>query len=203
MAKVIRKLWGGIEYEDDDAPPDVRSFNQFGKSAVMWLEQSHALHWAADSLKKNERSIEGGARGGFDHVIAVMLGGYAVETLLKMVIIAEHCEANGFTLDSRRAQEFVPTIHDLDKLAMKANLRINAKDRAMLADLSSYTVWAGRYPIPVYAAEYPGPAIFDGIGAERTARQQRQWDQYDALYRKLHRLAVRKTFPGSVRGARS
>jgi hypothetical protein len=197
VAKVTRKLWGGaIEYEDDDTPIDIRSFNSFGKSAVMWLEQSRALHWAAVSLKKSENSIKGGARGAFDHVIALMLGGYAVETLLKMVIIADHCDANGFALDSKC--DFLPTTHNLVKLVGKAKLRVNAKDRKTLASLSRYTVWAGRYPIPLFAADYPGPAIFDGLGVEREASHRTQWEEYDALYRKLHRLAVRKTFKGQI-----
>jgi len=199
LTKVTKKLWGGIiEYEDDDTPLDIQSFNAFGKSVVMWLEQSRALHWAADSLKKSERSIKGGGRGAYDHVIALMLGGYAVETLLKMVIIADDCDANGLTLDSKRATEFLPMIHDLQKLAAQAKLRINARDRAMLTSLSRYTVWAGRYPIPLSAADYPGPAIFDNIGVKRAAAQRGQWEQYDALYRKLHRLAVRKAFEGQA-----
>ena len=202
MAKVTKKLWGGvIEYEADDTPLDIRSFNAFGKSAVMWLEQSRALHWAADSLKKNKKATKVGSREAFDHVIALMLGGYAVETLLKMVIIADHCDDRGFTLSAKHAKEFLPTTHDLRKLAAQAKLRINAKDRTTLANLSKYTVWAGRYPIPLFAADYSGPAIFDGVGAGRTAAQLEQWKCYDALYRKLHRLAVRKTFKDqAVRG---
>jgi hypothetical protein len=44
MAKVTRKLWGGaIEYEDDDAPSDVRAFNSFGKSEALWSYQSREL----------------------------------------------------------------------------------------------------------------------------------------------------------------
>ena len=141
LAKITKKLWGGIiEYEDDDTPLDIRSFNAFGKSAVMWLEQSRALHWAADALVKGERAAKGGARGAFDNVIALMLGGYAVETLLKMVIIADHCDAQGFTLNAKHAKEFLPTTHDLRKLAAQAKLRINAKDRTTLADAAKYTV---------------------------------------------------------------
>jgi hypothetical protein len=199
LAKVLKKLWGGaIEYEDDDTPLDILSFNAFGKSAVLWLEQSRALHWAAVSLKKGDERGKTGPRAGFDHVIALMLGGYAVEALLKMVVIADHCEAHGFTLDSKSAKEFLPATHDLRKLAAQAKLRINVKDRAVLTSLSRYTVWAGRYPIPLFAADYPGPAIFDDIGAERLAAQHEQWRQYDSLYRKLHRLAVRKIFRESA-----
>lgn len=48
MAKVIRKLWGGIVgYTDDDSPLGVRAFNELGKSAVLWLEQSKELYGAS------------------------------------------------------------------------------------------------------------------------------------------------------------
>jgi len=55
LAKVVRELWGGIiKYEDDDTPYDVRFYNAFGKSALLWLEQSRALHRAAVALMRKE-----------------------------------------------------------------------------------------------------------------------------------------------------
>jgi hypothetical protein len=195
MAKILKSLWGGaITYEDDDIPFDVRQFNDFGKSAILWLEQSHALHWAAVALKDGAKSRTSTVRAATDHVIAIMLGGYAAETLLKMVIITDHCDARGFARDARHAREFLPTTHDLIKLAAMAKLRINARDRRTLGDLTKYILWAGRYPIPLSAAGYDGPKLFDGVGAERAKRHQAEWKEYDTLIQKLHRLAVRKVF---------
>jgi hypothetical protein len=115
---------------------------------------------------------------------------------LKMVIVADYCETHGFRRDSREAKEFVPPIHDLTKLVTKAKLRINKADRETLGELTSFSVWRGKYPTPLSATAYT-PAVLDAsIGRERL------WKRYDALYRKLHRLAVRKSFPEAIRAPR-
>ena len=145
MAKVVRELWGGIiKYEDDDTPYDVRFYNAFGKSALLWLEQSRALHRAAVALMKKESMWCGAMTPEVNTPIALMLGGYAVETLLKMVIIGDYCDAKGLVYDALRAKDFLPTSHNLQKLAEKAALRTSKADRELLAKLSKYPVWAGR-----------------------------------------------------------
>src|SRR5258706_14619699 len=121
LAKVSRDL-GWVSWEEDDTPMEVRHFNVAGKSAWLWLEQSRSLHFAAeavhaDSARNNPKV------GPFGFQIALMLGGFAVEAILKMVIIANYCEAHGVHGGSREAKEFVPTIHDLTKLITKAQLR--------------------------------------------------------------------------------
>jgi HEPN domain-containing protein len=191
MAKVWRDL-GWIAYEDDDTPQEIRSFNAFGKSAVMWLEQSRSLHWASDALG-NTKSAELTKSKHRHYAIALMLGALAVETLLRMVIIADYCEAHGFSGEDTEAKAFLPRTHNLAELIAKAKLRINKSDRECLTKLTPFSVWAGKYPIPLLADGYPGPALFDlrnDLG--------RLWKSYDALYRKLHRLAVRKTFKGQI-----
>jgi len=45
-----------------------------------------------------------------------MLGAYAIETLLKMVIVRAHCDEHGYTFDARRAKQFLPMNHDLLRL---------------------------------------------------------------------------------------
>jgi hypothetical protein len=129
--------------------------------------------------------------------IALMLGGYAVETLLKMVIVGDYCDANGLTYDALRAKDFLPMIHDLKELVKKARLRINKADRELLAKLSKYPVWAGRYPIPLEPTGYDGPAIFDQVGRGKTVENP-IWTGYVPLYEKLHKLAVRRTFRGQL-----
>jgi hypothetical protein len=121
LAKVVRELWDGVvRYEDEDATYEVRSFNSFGKSAILWLEQSRALHRAAVSLMRKESMWCGAMTPEVNTPIALMLGGYAVETLLKMVIIGDYCCANGLTHDALRAKDFLPTIHDLKKTRRKS-----------------------------------------------------------------------------------
>lgn len=204
MAKVVREIWGGvIRYEDDDTPYDVRSFNSFGKSAILWLEQSRTLHRAAVSLMKKESMWCAAMTPEVNAPIALMLGGYAVETLLKMVIVGDYCCANGLTYNALRADDFLPTIHDLKKLAEKAALRIRKSDYELLAKLSKYPLWAGRYPIPKKSSGYDGPAIFDLIRRGERLAENPVWTGYVPLYEKLHKLAVRKTFGGQLTPSRA
>jgi hypothetical protein len=171
--------------------------------AVLWLEQSRALHRAAVALMRKESMWCAAMTPEVNTPIALMLGGYAVETLLKMVIIDDYCDANGLTYDALRAKDFLPTIHDLKQLAKKARLRINRADRELLAKLSKYPVWAGRYPIPRESSGYDGPAIFDRIGSGKRPAENPVWTGYVPLYEKLHRLAVRKTFRGQLAPSRT
>ncbi len=193
MAKIQRKLWGGIlEYQEDDLPSDVRSFNVFGKSGFLWLETSGALHRAAMSLMEENEKPKPQITRTINAPIALMLGGYAVETLLKMVIINGYCDEHGFTLDSRKAKELFPITHDLPKLVKQAKLRVSKADRDVLAALSEFSIWAGRYPIPLGAMGYDGPAIFAYIAPGKRAMEHPMWRKYAPLYLKLHRLAVRR-----------
>jgi hypothetical protein len=184
LAKIKREIWGGIiEYAEDDTPSDIRSFNEFGKSLALWQMQSRALHAAARAvIEKSDLYAS----------IALMLAAYATETLLKTVIIYNYCRKNGPSLDSKKSGDFVPRIHDLTKLVSKSGLRTNKTDREILNELSRYSVWAGKYPIPLDSSNYDGPAL---IGQKY--QNQSLWAKYVPLYKKLDRLSVR-SFRASI-----
>jgi hypothetical protein len=165
------------------------AFNRYGTWSSIWAEQSTALNRAAMTVAK-QATI--GDRPATDTPIALMLGGYAIETLLKMVVIADHCKTNGLILDNVRA-DFVPKTHDLVRLAAKAKLRTTKSDRKLLATLSRFTVWAGRYPIPLIASGYQGPARFENRGLGPILPHP-AWADYPNLYSKLFRLALCRTF---------
>lgn len=189
MAKARRKNWdNAIEYVEHAVPSEVERFNLYGKWNSIWLDQSTALHRAAMAVAKQATT---GDRPATDTPIALMLGGYAIETLLKMVVIADRCKASGSTLDYKA--DFVPKTHDLIQLAAKAKLRTNKKDRRLLGLLSKFTVWAGRYPIPLIASGYRGPARFENRGLG-PIQPHPAWADYPALYSKLFRLALCRTF---------
>jgi hypothetical protein len=196
LAKILRTIWGGaIEYYEEDTPLDVKTFNVFGKSVHTWLWQSRGLNNAATAMIIAYAKEYPETKDPFRETIALMLGGYAIEALLKMVVIADHCDQHGWALDTKKAQEFVPTTHDLDKLAGKAKIRTNKADRQLLRHLSGYTTWAGRYPIPLFPTGYDGPAVFNGSRKEQLPPgESKIWKGYAALYAKLHKIAVRKVF---------
>ena len=146
MGKILRTALGGaVEYEDDDTPWDVRSFNQFGKATFLWLEQSRALHRAAIFLMKDNKPTH---QLFIDAPIALLLGGYALESLLKMVVIGAYLEDHGYSRASKWAKDFVPTTHDLVNLAGLAKIRTTKSDKQTLAQITQYSIWASRYPNP-------------------------------------------------------
>lgn len=199
MAKVTRKIWGGVvTYEDEDTPSDVHLFNDVGKSTALWLYQSRELYRSALYMMKVRERKRNEITDLLQAPIALMLGAYAIETLLKMVIVSAYCDEHGRTFDSRRAEQFLPRTHNLVVLVRQAKLRVNEDDRKLLHDLGEYAIWAGRYPIPLRADGYVGPALFEAV--ERppaaVAREHPTWPRFRVLYPKLFKLAVRKTFRG-------
>jgi hypothetical protein len=118
-----------------------------------------------------------------------MLGGFAVETLCKMVSVSHHHGKYGYPAKATKLKQIFSPTHDLSLLAANARIRINKEDREILRNLSRYVIWAGRYPAPLVSQDYNGPAIFrdsDTAGA--------LWDAYERLYKKMYRLAVRRAF---------
>jgi hypothetical protein len=199
LTKVIRKLWGGVlEYEDDDIDAEVRAFNDTGKSTSLWLYQSRELYRSALYLMDPRQRRWNEITHLIQAPIALMLGAYAIETLLKMVIVGAHCDKHGIHGESRRAKEFLPMSHDLVALVKAADLRVNQGDRALLVDLGRYSLWAGRYPIPLDSTGFSGPALFEAVAPApaEVARHHPTWPKFQVLYAKLFRLAVRKTFKG-------
>jgi hypothetical protein len=182
-----------VSYERDDTPSDVRLFNAAGKLPQIWLDQSRGFNSAAQTLCA-EIPAEGPEPGRviFHRQIAVMLGGFAIETILKMVLVAQHVEQHGYPGELKPTLDFIPKTHDLAKLADQAGIRISKDDRITLVELRKYVVWSGRYPTPLDAQGYRGPAIFEDAMHDRF--QKALWEKYDILYEKLFRLAALKAF---------
>ena len=195
MAKVTRRIWGGIvAYDEDDTPADIRLFNKVGKSPDLWLYQSRALYQSAIDLVEERTRKRNDVTYPLRAPIALMLGAYSIETLLKMVIVAAHCDEHGYTFDSRLAEQFLPKSHDLVALTKQAKLRVNESDRRLLRDLRKYSVWAGRYPIPLFSDGYSGPALFEAVAGATAAGEHPTWPGFKILYLKLFKAAERKTY---------
>ncbi|HEY4343246.1 MAG TPA: hypothetical protein VGN05_02785, partial [Parvibaculum sp.] len=190
MTKVPHETGWGISWDEDDAPRDVQNFNLIGKSGMFWLVQSVGLHKAAEKLMKVQ---DGEVPLIVETPIALMLGGYAIETMLKGVIVEEGDDSAVPSPAAKKAQEFLPKSHDLQRLAEKAQLPIDDSDRMTLGELTKYVLWGGRYPIPLVPNGYVLPLVFaEALGISPL------WDAYVSLYKKLHRLATPKIGRASV-----
>lgn len=76
-------------------------------------------------------------------LVHMMLAGFAVENLVKGIIVAKKlASAKSGELDKRLSK------HDLLKLCEQAGIEIqlDETEKNLLKRLSTYTVWAGRYP---------------------------------------------------------
>jgi len=88
--------------------------------------------------------------------VAYMLAGFAVEVLMKGVLVQEGSAVDlkgRFTLDS----------HDLLKLAERAALTLSDDESRLLERLQEYLTWAGRYPVPL-TSEPMRPRALPGGG---------------------------------------
>ena len=77
-----------------------------------------------------------------------MLAGLAVENLLKALIVKRmHAEnrpvTEGNVLRLERGR------HSLVALSRSAQITLSSEEREVLARLSTFVQWAGRYPVPI------------------------------------------------------
>jgi hypothetical protein len=178
---------GGVETDTDFA---VRTYNNIGLHLGPWLWQSKGHHTAA-KVQWEASKRPGIARGigVFHSAIALMLAGFAVETLLKMVLIGAHFRTAKFPASYTKLKQCIPPIHDLRKLAESSRVRINESDRRVLDDLTTFVVWAGRYPLPKTAVKYDGPSWLATLSNDSTDRDDKLWTRYAALWPKLLKQA--------------
>ena len=187
-----KRPFPGVSYTERGSAPsyDMKAYNTIGLHLGPWLWQAKGHNAAAHLQWKAARRI-GTARtvGLFHRAIALMLAGFAIETLLKMVLIDAHMRTYEAPTSHAKLKEVIPTIHALRDLAAKARVRINAADRKTLDQLTNYAVWAGRYPVPLFATGYEGPAWMENWSEANSGRVAEIWTRYLALWPKLLKQA--------------
>jgi len=90
----------------------------------------------------------------FLHPTYMMLVAYAVENYLKGALVAK----SGWTVADVSSK--FPTAlksHNLLDLMSKLDLHVNVEERDLLERVATYSIWAGRYPVPL-SAEHLKPA---------------------------------------------
>jgi hypothetical protein len=137
----------------------------------MWLWSAERLYYAAEvvwdvawkaevAMFQGKRSENPAARGQFP--TALLLFGYAFENAIKGLIV-QRLVANGQTVVTDGKLPRFLVSHNTPKLAVEhAKLGLDAEAKNLLCRLSTYTVWAGRYPVMTDASEYQAGQLLPG-----------------------------------------
>lgn len=115
----------------------------------------------------------------------VMLAGYAIENLLKGLLVAAHPER--WVFEHRDKLLSWPSGgHDLVQLAKEASVSLNDNEERLVDRIEVYVLWAGRYPVAL-KAQAMRPR--DPMGVEGPATWSSDYDhQVDELYHRLHEM---------------
>jgi hypothetical protein len=95
--------------------------------------------------------------------VFMMLSSYAIENLLKALIIAQ--EHDSILQELKEGERFIRIInegHHLDKLALRANcIDIENDFKGLLQRLTRSATWFARYPAPLFPDGYETENFFD------------------------------------------
>ncbi len=193
--KVKKTAWGGvIEWKDYDVPDNIRHFNSAGKATIIWLWQSQVHYQSALTL----RAVSEKEKNGFmTFGVSLLLVGYAIETLLKMVEVAKSGDSLAYDEFVTSAHELHPVTHNLNELAATTKIRVSKRDRELLTELEDYILWKGKYPIPLYAEKYLSlgfPEAFLAYGKGEAF--ELKWERVASLYKKVYAQATKRIFEG-------
>jgi len=150
--------------------------------------KSYADHRPAGSVTDYPTSMD---------AVYLMLMGYALEDLAKCIILCRAYDANplDITLFAKKMKNIKFLLcdgtpwsiksHDLDKLYSAKDIGFSVRTTEInhLKSISRYTLWEGRYPVPVDVKQVPASeSSFDDM--DNTARNI--YDKAIAEVQKLH-----------------
>lgn len=166
-------------------PPDPRSpkevwdkqYKILISNPLSWRLKAESLIAAFDVLvADDERKTAENAQGRRVQSVAYMLAGFAIENLLKGVLITrtKHLDKNG---------KFKLGTHDLRQLARDAGYTMDDEENRLLERIQEFTVWTARYPVPLDSDAMRPRATPDGGFAPRTYHQLGEdWPAIRALF---------------------
>ena len=125
-----------------------------------WEHKADCLYEAAKPLKHHlENELERARRGEvFNyHYVAIyyMLSAYAIENLLKGLIVKKQYDEILGTFNRKEKLPSMLDSHDLVALVKTAGMKqIFSEDMDLLTKLGENAVWQGRYPLPMKPDDY-------------------------------------------------
>ena len=144
---------------DSRSPKEVwdEQHRLLAESPVAWVGNADSLIRAFETLIDEEyRSAADGRDLPRLSNVAYMVAGFAIEVLLKGLLVQQKPPVNSngrFKLDS----------HRLVDLARAAGFTLNEGEPELLDRLEEYLTWAGRYPIPL-TSDPMRPRLDDASG---------------------------------------
>ena len=174
-------------------PPDPRSpkdawDEQHGLLAgnpVAWALKADELISAFEILVTEfEERAESAPSGPRFSSVALMLGGFAIEVLLKGLLVQKEAPIN-------TKGKFIYGSHHLIQLAEDAELPLSEDERRLLEKLEEFLTWAGRYPISLESGPMRPRKTPSGGFAPRTyGNPSEDWPAIRTLIEKLRQLST-------------
>jgi hypothetical protein len=134
-----------------DEEERLRAFEVAARTPVAWRD------WAGAHMRVMARlwpAVFGASPYVGELVIAMTHAGLAVENLIKGIWIAKDPTlVEGGKLANRLLD------HDLPRLAAKAGVEVNSEERTLLARLTPFVRWIGRYLTPAAEDSFASSAI--------------------------------------------
>lgn len=140
----------------------VERYKEIAKEPYTWLGKATDLIYAANKvlIKEKEWPLKGLYR---DFSIYMMLSSFAIENILKCIIIQKTPTiVNNGKLDERVLG------HDLLELFKNANINYTSSEEDLLNRLSHFAIQAGRYPLPKNWGIYKDSLSGKGTGKHRS-----------------------------------
>ena len=160
------RAWAHVMTRVIELPAGEVNFDQTAADQWKWRSVALSLLFAADTLWKRVRrglvefdeiprladlsdaaDVDLRLRGPF-----FLLAGLAVENLLKALIV-KRMQAENRPVTEGNVLKLERGRHNLLALSGRAQITLSSEEREVLARLSTFVRWAGRYPVPIRKTE--------------------------------------------------
>ena len=164
-------------------------------SPTAWLTSASRMKHAADILFDRyvaERNAIGKREGSVDLAeislghTATLLCGFAMENALKAVAVMK----SPTVTEGGRLPKWPADGHDEVALASTIDLSLTADQEELLASLTAFVRWAGRYPVPKKPSDMPLRKRSSLFALPPSALDERERDEFDRLYSKLSEMVI-------------
>ncbi len=156
--------------------------------SAAFLEQPACKYWQTkgSEQKDSERYLK----------TQLMLAGFALENILKALIVQDQGSALDSEFSSKGKLPKVLKSHDLVDLAKHARLELgDDMTKSLLGRLTRHSVWAGRYPMPIWPHDLPAEDFFNIRNPSLVcvaAYIKQDWQNTQSLFHRAKQIIERR-----------